>query len=167
MKFQWTRNMLGQTLEDEEMRVIKYPCTELTTHVTFKTIQAFALLGMVAVGPAVRGIRGPRNLQAIIDTAVNYGKYGAVLGAAAGPAMTYARVVGGGIDEDGLYDRCYRLRYNRNQVRTDRLAFLGTLGGAAGAMAMGGSLSSGAVIGLVGGTVLAGVYNSAFAAREK
>ena len=43
--------MLGQKLTDEEMRNIKYPETELYTHVTFKTIQAGALLGMVIIAP--------------------------------------------------------------------------------------------------------------------
>ena len=58
--------MLGQKLTDEEMRNIKYPETELYTHVTFKTIQAGALLGMVIIAPVVRLAAGPRTLGAVL-----------------------------------------------------------------------------------------------------
>jgi hypothetical protein len=166
MKFQWTRNMAGQSLTDDEMRVIKYPLCELTVHVTTKTVQACALLGMVAIGPAIRLIKGPRTLGAVADTAIKAGKIGALIGLPLGPAMTYGKVSGGKADDDGIYDRCYRLRYNRNQVRTDRLSYLGAIGGAAGAFAMGSPISSGAVVGLVGGTLLSAVYNSTIGERH-
>lgn len=165
MKFQWTRNMAGQTLSDEEMSVIAYPLQELIVHVTTKTIQACAILGIV-IGPVVRLARGPRTLGALSGAAVKAAKVGALIGVPMGPAMTYMRIQGAKVDDEGLYDRCYRLRYNRNQVRTDRFAYLGTIGGAAGALAMGGPLTTGVVMGLVSGTILGGVYNTATAEKK-
>lgn len=159
MKFQWTRNMFGQTLEDDEIRVIKYPLQELVVHVTTKTIQAGAILGLI-IGPVVVLARGPRTLGAVTSTAIKAAKIGALIGVPAGPAMTYMRMKSANVDDDGLYDRCYRLRYNRNQVRTDRFTYLGAAGGAVGAIAMGGPLSTGVVMGFVGGTFLGGIYNT-------
>lgn len=103
--------MLGQKLTDEEMRNIKYPETELYTHVTFKTIQAGALLGMVIIAPVVRLAAGPRTLGAVKETALRYGRNEAIIGIPLGPLMTFAKAnSGAGIDDDGMFDRTYRLR---------------------------------------------------------
>lgn len=103
--------MLGQKLTDEEMRNIKYPETELYTHVTFKTIQAGALLGMVIIAPVVRLAASPRTLGAVKETALRYGRNGAIIGIPLGPLMTFAKAnSGAGIDDDGMFDRTYRLR---------------------------------------------------------
>ena len=111
-QFFWFRNMMGQKLADEEMGQIKYPRMELYTHVTFKTIQAGALLGMVLIAPAVRLVSGPRTLNAISETALRYGRNGALIGIPLGPLMTYGRATSGdGLNEDGFIDRAYRLRY--------------------------------------------------------
>ena len=110
--FTWFRNMLGQKLTDEEMGDIKHAAVELYTHVTFKTIQAGALLGMVIIAPAVRLAVGPCTLAAVTETAVRYGRNGAVIGIPLGPLMTYSKATSGeGIKEDGFIDRAYRLRY--------------------------------------------------------
>ena len=157
--FQYFRNMLGEQLSDEEMQTIKHSKAELYYHVALKDVQAFALLGMVVVAPAVQMIRGPRTFAALQTTAVKYGKVGAVLGVPAGLLMMYGRERSLDIGDEGYFDRAYRLRKNRNQVRVDRGSYLGALAGVAGAFGMGASLSSGAVVGMVGGTILAGVYN--------
>lgn len=163
----WFRNMFGQKLTDDEMGKIKHPAVELYAHVTFKTIQAGALLGMVVIAPAVRLAVGPRTLVAVTETAVRYGRNGAIIGIPLGPLMTYGRATSGeGINEDGYIDRAYRLRYNRNQVRVDQASVLGTLGGAGGALMLGSSAVSGAVVGLVGGMVAMGIYNTVCAERH-
>lgn len=166
-QFFWFRNMMGQKLADEEMGEIKYPRMELYTHVTFKTIQAGALLGMVLIAPAVRLVSGPRTLNAISETALRYGRNGALIGIPLGPLMTYGRATSGdGLNEDGFIDRAYRLRYNRNQVRVDQASIVGTLGGAGVAVLLGSSAVSGAVVGLVGGTVAMGMYNTVCAEKQ-
>ena len=48
----------------------------------------------------------------------------------------------------------------------DQASFLGTLGGAGGSLLLGGSAVSGAVVGLVGGTVAMGIYNTIAAERH-
>ena len=57
-------------------------------------------------------------------------------------------------------------RYNRNQVRVDQASVLGSLGGAGGALLLGSSAVSGAVVGLVGGTFAMGIYNTVCAERH-
>ena len=110
--FGWWRNLLGQKLTDDEMREIKHPALELYTHVTFKTVQAGALLGMVVIAPVFRLAVGPRTLLAVKETALRYGRNGAIIGLPLGPLMTYGRATSGeGINDDGMFDRAYRLRY--------------------------------------------------------
>ena len=58
-------------------------------------------------------------------------------------------------------------RYNRNQVRVDQASFLGALGGAGGSLLLGASAVSGAVVGLVGGTLAMGIYNTVAAERHE
>ena len=57
-------------------------------------------------------------------------------------------------------------RYNRNQVRVDQASIVGTLGGAGVAVLLGSSAVSGAVVGLVGGTVAMGMYNTVCAEKQ-
>ena len=107
----WCRNLLGQKLSDDEMGNIKHPAAELYAHVTFKSIQAGAVLGMVLFAPAVRLAAGPRTLAALTETAIRYGRNGAIIGVPLGPVLTYATATSGeGINEDGYIDRAYRLR---------------------------------------------------------
>ena len=109
--------MMGQSLTDDEMQIIKHPAVELYTHVTFKTIQAGALLGMVVIAPVFRLAIGPRTLLAIKETALCYGRNGAIIGIPLGPLLTYGKATSGeGINEDGMFDRAYRLRYQDNRI---------------------------------------------------
>lgn len=48
----------------------------------------------------------------------------------------------------------------------DQASLLGALGGAGGSLLLGGSAMSGAVVGLVGGTIAMGVYNTVAAERH-
>lgn len=48
----------------------------------------------------------------------------------------------------------------------DQASFLGALGGAGGSLLLGASPVSGAVVGLVGGTVAMGLYNTVAAERH-
>ena len=152
--------MLGEQLSDEEMQVINHSKAEMYYHVMLKDVQAFAFLGMCFVAPVAQLIRGPRTFAALQTTAIKYAKVGAVLGVPAGAAMMYMRERSANIGDSGFYDRAYRLRKNRNQVRVDRGTYLGTAAGIAGALGMGASVSSGAVVGMVAGTVLGGLYNT-------
>ena len=131
MSVNWLKNMVGIRLTEEQMKDIPNPTVELTVHVTAKNIQAFALLGTVVVGPVRAIARAPtRNLSGIISTATKFGKYGVVIGCFLGPAMTYGRLKSSNATHDAIYDRCYRLRNNRSQIRVDQASVVGAIGGA-------------------------------------
>ncbi|KAK3601743.1 hypothetical protein CHS0354_016105 [Potamilus streckersoni] len=160
MSVNWIKNYVGFNLSDEEMRQIPYPMTELTMHVTMKTIQAFGLLGTVLAGPIVAVARkNTRNWTGIKAKMTRYGRGGLILGVVSGPLLTYARMRTVN-DPDGAYDRCYRLRYNRNQVRVDQASFLCFIGGAGISSGMKGSAMFGGLVGLSSGIVLSAMYNS-------
>lgn len=57
------------------------------------------------------------------------------------------------------YDRSYRLRHNKNQVRVDRAAYSGLGIGTVAAVAMAANPLTGAAVGLASGTAAGGVYN--------
>lgn len=56
--------------------------------------------------------------------------------------------------------RCYRIRYNKKQMRVDRLSIVGAIAGVAAASYLGESAALGALLGLNTGMVLAFVCNS-------
>ncbi|XP_013384363.1 uncharacterized protein LOC106154507 [Lingula anatina] len=164
--FYWSRNMMGQKLTDEQMREIPHANVELFGHVTIKTVQAGAFLGTLLTGPLTQAIRGPRTLNAIMETAARHGRNGAIIGLVLGPAMTFMKCNSMNWDEEGIYDRCYRLRYNRNQVRVDRASALGATAGYLVALQIGVSGATGFVFGMTGGVVLSAVYNSMFCEKH-
>jgi len=67
------------------------------------------------------------------------------VGMAFGIAMTMMRTYGN--TDDQIYDRTYRLRHNKGQVRMDKFTYgcaaLGGLGGAAGGLSSAGAVASG------------------------
>ena len=66
---------------------------------------------MVIFAPVVRLAAGARTLGAVKETALRYGRNGAIIGIPLGPLMTFAKAhSGAGIDDDGMFDRTYRLR---------------------------------------------------------
>jgi Protein of unknown function (DUF1757) len=168
MSLTWFKNMAGLTLTDEEMRDIPRPYTELTVHVTEKCIQAFGLLGTCVVGPLSAVARAStRNAAGLGSQALKCGKWGVVVGVVAGPLMTYSRLKSANADVDSVYDRCYRLRLNRGQVRVDQAATVGALGGVISAVPLGGSPLFGALLGMSGGIVAMAVYNNSGASSKK
>lgn len=154
----WTLNMMGVRLSENQMHNIPHAKSELTLHVTTKTVQAGGLLGAAMVGPVMALARGPRDTQGLKSWAEHCGRYGVMIGLVAGPLMTYATMKKQ--SHDAIWDRCYRLRYNRNQVRVDRLSFVGAVAGYAAASYLGDSTALGAIVGMNGGLILAAVLNA-------
>ena len=54
----------------------------------------------------------------------------------------------------------FRLRLNKGQMRTERLSLVGTVVGLGVAQYTGAMLEKGALFGMIGGCVMAGVLNS-------
>ena len=154
----WLKNICGVKLSDDEMKDIPNPSAELITHVTMKDVQAFGLLGSLVIGPISAVVRrGSRNWSGVVRLSRKCGTVGAALGFVAGPAMAMAKIRT--LDEGGVYDRCYMLRRNRNQVRVDQLSVVGAAAGAAGGAVMGASVPYGIVLGMTGGVLTAAIYN--------
>lgn len=156
------KNLCGASLNDEAMQRIGYPTFELGTHVTIKTVQSFGLLGTVLVGPIKAATKAEtRNWAGIQQSMTRAGRGGLILGVFVGPLLTYLKVRN---ETDGykIWDRCYRLRYNRNQVRVDQASIVGAATGAAiayGTASTGGAMFGG-LVGMSAGIILAAVYNS-------
>ena len=58
MSLHWAGNTLGVPTSEENMRKIPLPKTELTIHVTAKTLQAGALLGTCFAAPIMTLAKG-------------------------------------------------------------------------------------------------------------
>lgn len=59
------------------------------------------------------------------------------LGLVAGPLLTVARVYQANIDREAAAERCYRIRYNKRQLFTDRLSVVFGLAGFYGSQFLG------------------------------
>ena len=162
MNLAWFKNFIGFEIPDEQMRDIPYPYVEMHAHVVMKCAQAFGFLGTVVIGPLVALSRSKtRTLAGISSTACTCGKYGVMLSFIAGPLMTNRVLSAKNADRDSVYDRCYRLRYNKKQVIIDRGSAFGAVSGSALAGQMGGSPVLGALVGMSAGFVSMMVYNYA------
>ena len=147
----------GVKLSDEAMKSICVPRAELGTHITMKYSQALTVLGVGLVGPMVAVAKGNRDLKGIAQSSFACGRVGLMAGLTLGPARAVA--FAWNKPTDAIYDRCYSLRCNKNQVRVDQLSILGTLVGVGIAYHFGDVLEKGAVFGLAGGCLLGGFVN--------
>ena len=103
-------------------------------------------MGLCVVGPILGAVRG-RSLSAIKTKALQTGKIMTVGLPPLAPLFVEMKIKDQ--DEERIYDRAFRLRYNEGQLRSDRYSLLAAL---AGGLISG---PSGAVVGVVGGTMVA------------
>ncbi len=154
MGSKWAQNLfLIKQLDDDQMQVVPYPRLELHIHVLYKTVEAGVILGAI-VGSAIALIK-KRPMGATLFTS---SRNGAIIGAVAAPLMTEKVISGNELER--IYDRSYRLRYNRNQVRVDRFVTYGTIAGAATSAFMGSGALPGMLIGIGAFTFAGGIYNT-------
>ena len=156
----YVMNLAGCRLEDEKMRCIPAPRFELFTHITLKNIQSGAFIGGFLVAPITCAVKGEFNRDAILDRSYKYGTKGIHIGAVVGPLMFATWALSAKPNTDGYTDRCYSLRYNKNQVFSDRMCLLGLAAGAGAAKYLGEELSKGAFFGFTGGLLTAGIINT-------
>lgn len=168
MSLPWFKNLVGFQLTDEEMRDIPYPYVEMYTHVIIKCAESFGLLGTLVVGPLVAlGRSKTRTIAGIKSSACRCGKWGVMLSFIAGPVMTRSVLNVKQATPESVYDRCYRIRNNRGQVRVDRGSAVGALSGSALMLPMGGSPVMGALVGMSVGIISMAVYNNAVLPSKK
>jgi len=126
MSLQWAKVFFGFPLTDEEIAEVPFPKTELGVHVTYKTVESGTFLGSVIIGPLYTLIRRQTKVpSALRRNFTRFGTYGIGLGLVAGPLMTAARCMNQ--ETPAIYDRDYRLRYNRGQLNVYRAVTAGAL----------------------------------------
>ncbi|CAK9030494.1 unnamed protein product [Durusdinium trenchii] len=140
------RNWLHMNIEDDEMRDIPNPWNEMQLHISYKFAEAFSLLGL---GAGLVLARKPNRLRKMGQAAF----LGTCIGA--GPVgFTAWNWKGSTLKDDEIYDRAYRLRYNRHQIRVDQ-AFeagcqLGLVGGLVISRSIGAAVADCGTLGVVG-----------------
>ena len=155
MGTKWATNLYFPVkLSQADMQQIPLPRLEMNIHITYKTVEAGTILGLGVIGPLSAAFRK----QSLLQGALRGGRYGAVIGLVVGPCLNYLKFRGGSTDES-IWDRCYRLRYNRNQVRVDRMVTWAAIGGSAAAAYMGSAVLNGTVVGIFVGTISMALYN--------
>jgi len=135
----WAWNFLQvpghRYMTEEDMRYIPYPATELGVHIGFKNWEAGSLIGGFIAAPFVHWYRKrnpkPNDIWKLRlrQRIAKYGRRGGFIGILITPFMTYGFIKSKNVDEEGLKDRCYRLRYNKKQLLIDRMVFYSTIMG--------------------------------------
>ena len=158
MTSNWLRHLLlDQVLTVEEYEDIPHPRLELHAHVLVKNIEAGCILGMVVIGPLVGLVRG-RSLAAAMAGGARGGRVGVGILAPLSPLMVEGAVKNQ--EDERIYDRAFRIRYNSGQMRADRWAIGGGLsGGLLGLVSPAGAVT-GSLLGIALGTLGAGVYTN-------
>ena len=109
-------------------------------------------MGLCVVGPILGAVRG-RSLSAIKTTAVKTGKMMTLGLSPLAPLFVEMKIKEE--EEERVYDRSFRLRHNTGQLRADRYSLVSAL---AGGLVSG---TSGAVVGVATGTLLAALQTNA------
>ncbi|KIH51144.1 hypothetical protein ANCDUO_18772 [Ancylostoma duodenale] len=119
MSIYWFKNFVGMRQSDFEMLRVPNPSTEFCIHVTMRSVQTGALLGSV-LGPlsAMFFEAKHMNSKKLTEKFVNGGTSGAMIGALMGPVLTYLALRD--MNTVKLYDKCYRLRFDKQQLWQDR-----------------------------------------------
>ncbi|ETN80572.1 hypothetical protein RB195_003715 [Necator americanus] len=115
MSIYWLKNFVGIRQSDFELLRVPTPRTEFCIHVTMRSIQTGALLGSVlAPLAAVCFDNKDMSSKKLTEKFVNGGTNGAVIGAVMGPFLTYLALRD--MSSVRLYDKCYRLRFDKQQL---------------------------------------------------
>lgn len=167
VSYPYLRNMMGMSVDDESMKKVPHAPVELYTHVVTKTCEAGSIIGSL-VGGGYAVVKKVPVVQSMMTGSVRGLMVVGPLGFLAVFGLMNSIKKKGEVDlEYAYYDRSYRLRHNRNQVRVDRLAYVGSIAGLAVAPAAGYYMLGGACLGLAAGTVTGGVYNAVLAKTSK
>ena len=170
----FVKNWLGIKLSDDEMRDIPYPQFETGLHISLKCMQAGSIAGyfgsriylgyakMIAKSPSVANLSAQQFLEKSCRMSRNCMFWGLALSI----PMLLGHKMHNNIDDEGYYDRAYRIRYNVNQLNVDRLSLLfGSIYGGMFAISSR-SFLYGFPKGMCWGTIIAAAYNNYNIAQE-
>ncbi|KAF4730857.1 hypothetical protein FOZ63_027271 [Perkinsus olseni] len=153
-------------LSDDPERLIPDPEAEVMAHVATKCAQIGAGFGLLSSSLAALALRRPHLYRKALSPAWTLGGL-VILTPFMIDLRRYGRMVRGGVDYEGFLDRAYRIRFNPNQVITDRCALIGAaIGGGLGPI-QGLGMARGMVLGFLTGTFGAGLYNNFEAIESK
>lgn len=154
------KNKVGMRLSDEELEKIPHPTLELIIHVTTKNVQLFGSLGSFVIAPVSAYLKKEhKNWPKMKSRMLRMGKGGVILGLVSGPLLTCG-IVMTDTDDYKVWDRCYRLRHNRGQLRVDQLSLISTVGGVSVGAATGSGTIFGGLVGMTSGILVAAFYNN-------
>ncbi|CAH8660621.1 unnamed protein product [Schistosoma bovis] len=149
----WIKNVFGVHLSEEELRNIPHLKIELLTHIALRTVQTSCLFGAIVCAPVITLLSEPKTLRCLPRRSFKFATYGFLPGITIAPILMYARMKDQ--PDEAFYDRCYRLRSNKSQLRVDRFSYIGLgCGGIAGFANAAGPIQT-AIIGMMIGTVAA------------
>eukprot|EP00484_Ammonia_sp_Unknown_P020577 CAMPEP_0197053562 /NCGR_PEP_ID=MMETSP1384-20130603/27811_1 /TAXON_ID=29189 /ORGANISM="Ammonia sp." /LENGTH=183 /DNA_ID=CAMNT_0042486479 /DNA_START=11 /DNA_END=562 /DNA_ORIENTATION=- len=170
----FAKNWLGIQCSDDELRQIPYPKFETGLHVSLKGMQAGAVVGyfgsrltlsvqkFALKRPSMKDFTAQQFLEKSCKTSRNFMFAGLIMSI----PMFLAHGMGKSVDEEGYYDRAYRIRYNVCQLNVDRASLaLGTVYGAM-FVVKSRSFLLGFPKGVCWGTILAAAYNNFNKAQE-
>ncbi|CAJ0567177.1 unnamed protein product, partial [Mesorhabditis spiculigera] len=143
MSSYWFKNFCGLPVTDFELLKVPHPGAEFSIHVTLRSIQTGALLGSI-LGPLSTALFANTDrrfdLRTVKSQFVSGGMQGALIGAVLGPCITWYSIRN--MSTVALYDKCYKLRFDNQQLWLDRTT---VISGAVGALSNG---SLGFIVGL-------------------
>ncbi|XP_067927885.1 uncharacterized protein [Watersipora subatra] len=158
--FPYLKNMMRFNVDDDSMAAVPYAKAELYFHVSTKFAQVCAMAGGV-LGTGIGCFKkNSYPLKGLISGTRN----GMIAGIPLGILATYGAmklIQSRDYDQDmdyAYYDRAYRIRYNRNQIRVDSTA-LACLAAGMFVPVPGFTPLHVAAMGFVGGSIAAGSYN--------
>eukprot|EP00483_Globobulimina_turgida_P010987 UN11008 len=168
------KNWLGVQLPDAEMRQIPYPKFETAWHVSLKCMQTGSIVGyfgsrlQLGYQKIIKKQGSLLNLSAkqFLEKSCTVSRNSMFIGLVVSVPMVLLHGYQKKIDEDGYYDRAYRIRYNGNQLNVDRASLL--LGVIYGGIFTFTSRSFllGFPKGLCWGTIVAAAYNNFVQAQQ-
>ncbi|TMS38590.1 hypothetical protein L596_005280 [Steinernema carpocapsae] len=115
---------MGVKQTDLQLLQVPNAATEFSLHVTLRCVQSGTVLGSVLGSLACAFQNGSdTDMKNLKRAFVHGGCTGAMIGLIAGPLFSYWNVQQ--MSTLKLYDRCYRLRFNNEELNTDRSCLVG------------------------------------------
>ncbi|CAH8649261.1 unnamed protein product [Schistosoma guineensis] len=88
-----------------------------------RTVLTSCLFGAIVCAPMITLLSEPKTLRCLTRRSFKFATYGFLPGITIAPILMYARMKDQ--PDEAFYDRCYRLRSNKSQLRVDRFSYIG------------------------------------------
>ena len=119
------RNIFRRVDNQDRPDIPTYPAITLLTHCFMKGLQSGAILGLVAI-PLIR-YRSAKSYYAAWKKSMVISP---IFGGSMTTLLLFGKDISGGLTDDGVDDRAYRIKHNEGQVKVDKYSIISGLGGA-------------------------------------